>query len=605
MVNLRAESKEYEVVEKITKIKDADGNPINEITVMNTKLFKFKKGGVSFDNVKPKLVKLLKSKHFKGRRNTKLYLVSVRYANGWYSGDWFSYPDVNVFDINDYYPNVDHGFDTTIYEIRIYEKNKPPQAGGSDIHNDCLYDCLNRCHFRLPFNHPAELKKFLNIGRDEPVDIKHICKLQNKIKCNIQISGDYIYQSPYKYNEEVFLQLQKGHYTIKSNENSELINRVSFVERTVVIYDYDEAVYWIYDGKTKRNVEASFIQDNFKKPKSAKYLLIKKEPDMNEKEQYDDYIKMAVELKEASHGKINLFKNDIKGEAKRIFQSFIRIIKVAPLEQVEAQWVSKAFKGGFMYCKPDYYEGVHSYDFVSMYPSCMKSGSFPIDGGEYHTLTEKPTTFYPFGIYRAEIECNHPLFKYNPNKHYTHYDLNGVEVLGGQIKLIIDGQPNALLYSNRRNNLFTKYVNMLFEYKQKGFKGAKLMLNILYGLLSRKTSRILHTTISEINIYPNEVIKHIEPLNEGHTVKLIKRDKPFMENLARVAPFITANARLHMIQLLHKQMDIVVRIQTDGFITTSPFTIPEKLSGDGIGMLKEEDKGSRVALFGVNDLVYL
>lgn len=611
MVNVRKTDETFS--EKQTNITDVAGNPITEITMNIQKTFKTKAVGIEYADVKEKVLKLLKSSHFTGRRKKKEYMVALKFANGWYSGFWFRYPKVHLFNFDDYYPDVDEMFDTTVYGIRIYEKTVRVQAGGkNNSNNDCLYDCLEQSHIYNPFKKPSQLKKYIGVSRQAPIDIKYIPKIEEKVKVNIIVSGDYIYNSTSKFNETIHITLTNGHYQIKGCENIDLLEDVSFRERIIIIHGKDEeGNTWTFDGEnldTSENAEKNVRRGYGNMSKRPKYLPIKhcsnNTHSVNYTQQYQEYYEMAQELKDKTFGKINLFKNNFHNEALRFFHSYIQSLKIEPLEQIESMWIDKAYRGGITYARCGAYENASAYDFVSMYPSCMKSGSFPIKQGEFKTLTEKPSEYWSYGIYRCNITLDNPLVKYSKQEYFTHYDLNIIEFLGGTITLIQDGQHNALLYPTRQNNLFTKYVNELFELKQQGVKGAKLLLNILYGMMAKKNKKQLNVSSVRIVERQEEEILCIRPNEDdsGHIMIVSKINKPFKYALARAVPFITANARLHMVKLIHNQMDKVVRIQTDGCITTSPLNIPEKMKGTGLGQVKQEVDSKNVEIINVNSI---
>ncbi|RGB42813.1 hypothetical protein C1646_809781 [Rhizophagus diaphanus] len=97
-------------------------------------------------------------------------------------------------------------------------------------------------------------------------------------------------------------------------------------------------------------------------------------------------------------------------------------------------------------------------DYESMYPTCMSKSDalWPIYEGDFEYLEN--LDHLTFGIYRVEIEgqpekkkdekCTR-IFRYNPEKYYTHYDIERARDLGLKVKLINES-PNALIFS--KNN---------------------------------------------------------------------------------------------------------------------------------------------------------
>lgn len=600
--------------ERQTKITDAAGNKITEITVNIERTFKTKADGVEYAGVRDKVRALLKSRHFKGKRKEKEYMVALKFANGWYSGFWFSYPDVHLFSFQDYYPDVDAGFDDRVYGIRVYEKSVRQQAGGAGKSNDCLWKCLRyNTHVRVPWSVPWSMKQFLGVPRDAPVGVDRIPLLEKKLRVNIVVSGDHVYHKPATYSDTIHLRLLNGHYTPSGAENRDLVRSAYFRERQVVVYGKDESgTTWMYDGDTLHSPLSEELNAQLGASFSVvgsrpiRFLPLRHEPGRDPAEQWAHYQSMARELKERSHGIVNLFKNTPQVEALRILGSMLQHVPVAPLGQVEGTWIDKAYRGGIAYARPGAYPHAHAYDFVSMYPARMRGNAFPVGEGSYHVLAGKPGERWPYGIYRCAVSVESPLMR-GRGTHYTHYDLILAEELGGTVELAQDGQHNALLYgeyelraSTLKQNLFTKYVNDLFPLKQEGVAGAKLVLNVLYGMLAKKNRKRFNSAFIDVREMPDERIESITPAGDDHVVVLSKFLQPFKHPLARAVPFITANARLHMARLVSAQMEKVVRIQTDGCITTAPLDVPAELLGTGLGQVKHVVVDTGVVIAHVN-----
>jgi hypothetical protein len=596
--------------EKQTNITDAGGNKVNEITINIERTFKTKAAGVEYAGVRDKVRSLLKSRHFKGKRKEKEYMVALKFANGWYSGFWFKYPDVHLFSFQDYYPDIDDGFDDRVYGIRVYEKSVRIAAGGTAKRNDCLWKCLRyNTHIYVPWSVPWMMKQFLGVPRNAPVGIEHIPALEQRLKVNIVVSGDHLYHPPAKYADTIHLRLVNGHFTPNGSCNPDLIANASFREREVVIYGKDaDGVAWLFDGQQthsplsdemRAQLGASF---RVRGGRRLKYLPLPQEAGKDAAQQWTEYQLTAVELKQSSFGRVNMLKNTPQVEALSVLHSLLQHVPVEALGQIEGSWIDNAYRGGITYARSGTYAHAHAYDFVSMYPSCMRGNAFPVSEGTYKVLEGKPGDHWPFGIYRCSITVDSPLMK-NRGTHFTHYDLILAEELGGKIELAQDGEYNALLYpaATRKQNLFTKYVNDLFQLKQEGITGAKLVLNVLYGMLAKKNRKRFNSAFIDVREMPDEHIHSITPNDgEGYIVVLTKFQQPFKHPLARAVPFITANARLHMARLVRTQLDKVVRIQTDGCITTSPLNIPPKLLGTGLGQLKHEVADTGVVITHVN-----
>ncbi|RGB35616.1 hypothetical protein C1646_667580 [Rhizophagus diaphanus] len=105
----------------------------------------------------------------------------------------------------------------------------------------------------------------------------------------------------------------------------------------------------------------------------------------------------------------------------------------------ESEWIMKASTGGIIWHEK--YEGpAQELDYESMYPTCMSKSDvlWPIYEGDFEYLEKLDNL--SFGIlYHVEIEgqpemkknekCTR-LFRYNPEKYYTHYDIERAKGLG-------------------------------------------------------------------------------------------------------------------------------------------------------------------------------
>jgi hypothetical protein len=98
--------------------------------------------------------------------------------------------------------------------------------------------------------------------------------------------------------------------------------------------------------------------------------------------------------------------------------------------------------------------------------------------------------FIKLRIYRCKIKGTGKFFVSNDENYYTQADILMAIDYGFKIKLIQDGQPNFLYYSTEclmsGSTLFKKYVETLYALKLNKVRGAKLLLNILWGALTEK-----------------------------------------------------------------------------------------------------------------------
>jgi hypothetical protein len=263
------------------------------------------------------------------------------------------------------------------------------------------------------------------------------------------------------------------------------------------------------------------------------------------------------------------------------------------------------------------YEGkAHDYDFISRYPPLMASVNmlFPYKEGEFKRLKEFPERL-EYGIYRCMIDNTQPkLFRSNFNHHYTHLDINRARELKFRIKLLIDNEPNALVYTRDKlltgSQLFGRYVNLLFGLKQK-YKGnelVKLILNVLWGALSERN--LLTQEIHEykegdkvFELHENSThhsMKTIDSDKNIYAIEYFHNDKMFKSDFARIKPFLIAKARTIISQVMEPHLDKIVRVHTDGFLATEKLDVK---TGEKLGDLKYKKSYEYVKVINVNNVV--
>ena len=102
---------------------------------------------------------------------------------------------------------------------------------------------------KLPWEQPHELKQYLGLKYNEPIDIELISKIEQKLKnIIINVYGDETYISPIISNKVINLKLNNGHCTLKHDAFSTNIkNKVSFTEKTILLYN--KKVLWVMMAK--------------------------------------------------------------------------------------------------------------------------------------------------------------------------------------------------------------------------------------------------------------------------------------------------------------------------------------------------------------------
>ncbi len=504
-----------------------------------------------------------------------------------------------------------HGYnvDTSkAYELKFYV-TYADMGFGEDKHNDCVYNCMKKilCD-KMPFDSPQELKEFLGLKRDDKIPFDCIAIIdkyleENNIQHKLRVKGDFVYQSGRKTNKIIPLIIINEHAILPKKKDECRIYDKYFVsncfyndKKPIIYTKYAKNKYACFDGEKHFFIDTTEFRALNKNLVTymVNHDMITTDRDMPLTEAYDDYIQIANELKNITNGKINMYKTgSYANTALKLFIDLNPDIIPEPIKQYESIYINNASVGAIMYSVP--YNGeAYMYDVVSMYPSILRSEFFmvPIKKGEFMKLT----TFGDYikhGIYRCNIKGTHPLFRTNNKNLYTHIDLGMAKLYGLGIELIDDSEVNALIYKQetlvKASWLFGKYIDMVFPLKKQGIKSAKNILNVLWGRLCQinELEHVIDMNDKQVfELYDNSALTSIIPIDDNERlVKYVNVNRSFDTPFARMKPFLLAKAREKLGKLIHKDIDNIVRIHTDGFISKCKLDIP---IGDNIGDLKFE-----------------
>lgn len=297
---------------------------------------------------------------------------------------------------------------------------------------------------------------------------------------------------------------------------------------------------------------------------------------------YTDFILQADLLKEATNGRINMYKTGSEGKtALKLFYELNKTINPEKISKEEQEWIrsinGKALIFAIPYSGPGY-----KYDINSEYPTILYQQRFrvPIKQGDFKRYSQEEfdkLEFFQVGLYRCDIEVNSKFFVHNSKNMYTHYDLTLAKEEGGIIKLIQDENTNALIWGSGKtvsgSVLFKKYIDLLYPLKKQKIEGAKLLLNVLPGKLCQKNLLTLNIKddSKDVEIYDDRTIDSICPINDNTVqYKYYKNDSYFDNDFARLGPFLWSRARLMMARILRSFKDNIKRVHTDGFISDIP-----------------------------------
>ena len=178
---------------------------------------------------------------------------------------------------------------------------------------------------------------------------------------------------------------------------------------------------------------------------------------------------------------------------------------------------------------------------------------------------------------------------------------------GLSVELIQDDKPNFLYYSKDKlmNGafLFKRYVEELYVMKKGKVKGAKDMLNVLWGALC-ETNNYKYWADSdfELNIDDSKITKFSSDNNCINVSCIPYKKNYYKTNWARIKPFVLSYARSAMYFRYRKYESLVVRLHTDGFyLKENP---DDLILGDGLGHLKYEGE-KKIIVVSLNKSVKL
>lgn len=523
-------------------------------------------------------------------------MTSMKYGDlNWKSGNFRNIgEEARLYNPNELY-NLEVPFDEpqSIESFNMYlALGSKPQGGIDNGLNDCLYNCLKYFVFNIEeyYKSPAEFKKSLGLKRADKVPLSCIDKIEKKLKnYQINVRGEHIRSSTISSTKQINIILTNEHYEVEKLDRK-FILFPKYDEKTPIMFN--KKTFEAYDGNKKWSMtreERNSILYNFKSP----YILI--ETEYQGRDEKGEVIKISIEdefkewventeaLKVESKGMINLFKTgSYHDTALSLFDRITKFINPEPLLQDEAEWINLSSFSALI--KAEVYSGeLYKYDVKSLYPYLMNSTTlkFPVKRGEFKQITEFNNDFiynFEYGIYRcivseSEDENINKLFGFNVDNYYTSIDLTNAKKLNLSIKLIIDSKPNFLHWSRDKlitfNEVFKNYIDILFPLKENKVQKAKNILNMLWGALGEINKRKQYVS-KEFSLEEEEEIIEMYPsLDEtAHVIKTTKRNNYYKTSFARLCPFLLAQGRKHMSDLMFGHRANIKRIQTDGFYTT-------------------------------------
>lgn len=576
-------------------------NAKNAVSMMTYKKGKYTREQIS--RLAQKLSDDLKKEGFKGEVNVVLPYPD-KYKAGRFTDvgepvDLFSY---QVYEPEGEEENVD--LDPEYYDHFLMFINKHGKNNGKtdNNYNDCFYNCLKELipenELKKVFQTPASLKEYLQLKRDDGISTDDIPKIEEKLKdYKINVFGEYTYSSTKEAKYDIFLELKDEHYSIDRKNMWQMHSTFTEEKYPLIYYFINKETVRIFDGKKMYKITKEKFMEK-KNDYRYPYLFIKKDNELSLQDSYAQFITEADLLKELTKGKINMYKtNSYRLTAMQLFHDLTPNIQPEDIKPDEAEWIERTTRGPMAWAKK--YKGkCYKYDIVSYYPNIMKNQKFsvPIKRGKFIKLTKEQfdkLTFYQFGIYRCIIKnADYRYIKTDNDNYHTHIDLTLAKKMNYEIELIEDEQPNFLHWdANSRvngNKIFDNFINYLFPLKQQGHEVAKKLINVLWGGLCQKNKiRLIHNEKQITTIRKDQTMTEITPiLNKENEFDVIVRDnETYCTNFARLAPFLLATGRKMIVNVMAPNMKNIVRVHTDGFISTKKLEFSSNKSNKGSGSI--------------------
>jgi hypothetical protein len=250
------------------------------------------------------------------------------------------------------------------------------------------------------------------------------------------------------------------------------------------------------------------------------------------------------------------------------------------------------------------HEGVHIYDVNSLYPYVMAYREYPDPNALHGPLTDPDPNLWreAEGVSEVTVEVpdlDPPVLpvRYEGRLFFpvgtvrgvwTHPELRAAEARGCRVR-----EVHASLWSDRTFSPFTSYVETLYamrrELREKGDPRqlvVKVLLNALYGKFGQRSDGDLQVLMPLEDVPEADPLKGWQVLEFGGRVfaakPLATGQQPVYVNTL-LASYITAYARLHLLEGMEAVGGRVAYCDTDSLVTAVPMP-----TGDGLGAWKAE-----------------
>ena len=220
----------------------------------------------------------------------------------------------------------------------------------------------------------------------------------------INLTGDYNKPSSFNAKQDINIVLMKVPYSIQPIKR--IINQHIISGEPLVVYEKDGTNFKCSIGTKYLSVDKEMFYE-WKNKMTGYYILIEKYHKKTLEETYNYYLDSSIKLKEATNGKIDLSKTgEYTTTALKLFNELNTVSPPEPILIDEAEWINKATTGAITF--GDKYEGeLFSYDFISFYPSILRSTQLliPICRGTFNKITSDEFNnmkFIRYGIFSMQ-----------------------------------------------------------------------------------------------------------------------------------------------------------------------------------------------------------
>ena len=473
---------------------------------------------------------------------------------------------------------------------------------------------------------PAKMNAIFALEKDALVPFDLMPDIERLWKCQIELEGDYVYESQMDaVRFPALLRFRVHNNTCKrvTIKNNQLTN-YGGTQKPVIIHTKNSVTQtsYGYDGKT----HISCASAKFFNYKTYCYVWVKYRPDLDTKEylknEYQILIHCGKQLRE--HGISFDSVYSVLGTGKMMLHKATSIYRdPTPIGTLEGDWIQNSTLGALQHHKKGIYDNCSKFDVNSSYPSILSGSGFIIPYGdpEWAKLNEKDIKKYiSFGIYRVKITKKVHSFaiKYNLNGYYTHIDLQVFRNAGVCFKLDQDCSFNAMLYSGTSRmpsrKLFKKVYDKLYSLKNKGIGGkyTKQIMNagVAGGLVeSAKKHGYSYTLDTSGNsmVIPENAINVRYEMNDNNEFYRVTYDlddqKRFKTDYARLKPFLYAEGRHRLRETMIKavnDLNNIVWVHTDGFIVVGEVDESKLEIGESMGEYTKEYSGKKLEILKQN-----